>query len=284
MCLTLVPALASAQSSINKIVDTLEDEKNVENVLYSEQRDLSTKKVVKSSRIIKFTSDKLAAKLITAFKKERENALSYQAVSKPSHTVYEISFNDGNGLTSKYTLVQQGGANWILSVSIINSAKTRTRKTSHRTSTRNIRSSRSQNTGYQIIETTTFSDPDTHLYLSMLNDLDTISVSDLIKSDTEDCENGDILVAKETDSGCETYIISNNASKAKADKVNKKSKRNTKTKYYSSKSGSKSSKHKSSSSFSKSSSKSSSSKTATTNQSTIVYHSPTGEVTYIRYK
>lgn len=272
ICLTLLPTLASAQSSINKIVESLEDDKNVENVLYSEQRNLKTKKVVKSSRIIKFSSDKLAAKLISAFKKERENAISFKSVSQPSNTVYEMSFNDGEGNTSKYTLAQQEG-NWILSVSVLNSARTAKRTTTRRTNTRrtNASSSRSKNTSYQIIETTTVSDPDLHIYLSSIDDNDRISSSDLLENDFENHGNEDILVAKETDNGCETYIIRGNSSKSssKSSKTSKPSKAKSKSKSKSSKP----------SSFSKSSSS-----TTITNQGTVVYKSPNGEVTYIRYK
>lgn len=209
-CLMLMPAFMSAQSSIDKIVESLEEDKNVENVMYSEQRDPSTKKIIKSSRIIQFSSDKIAAKLISAFKKEREKAISYKSTNHPSNTVYEIAFNDGNGFTAKYTLVQQGGSKWMLSASILHYRKNKGRR---------------DQTSYQ-------SDSDEGLFDELLLNANKNQISYVVNNgnglnyteylnlpglDENEEEPDKIVVARETDSGCETFVIYNNKNKAKGE-------------------------------------------------------------------
>lgn len=202
VCLFLFPAVTFAQSSIDKVVESLEDDKNVQDVMYSEQRDPSTRKIVKSSRIIKFSSDKIAAKLISAFKKEREKAISYKATNRPSNSVYELSFNDGKGFTAKYTLVQQGSSRWMLSVSILHNRN---------------RKHRSRDVTYNNDCENVFSNDDDTFMSLVVEDY----AGDL--NDDNDCEK--IRIARETESGCETLII-HSKSKASNSRSSRKSQSN----------------------------------------------------------
>ncbi len=199
VCLMMAPTIALAQSSIDKIVDSLEDDKNVQEVMYTEQRDPSSRKIVKSSRIIQFTNDKIAAKLISAFKKEREKAISYKANNNPSNTVYELSFNDGKGFIAKYTLVQQRGSSWVLSVSILhNRHKNRKNNVNYYTDIDECDDSNNTDDG----ELLTFV-----VNSNGINYNDCIYLPDAQKTNDE---SGKIVVARETDSGCETFVIQTN--------------------------------------------------------------------------
>ena len=79
-----------AQSAIEKVVKQLESVKEAD-ITYSERRDPSTKKIIKSSRIITFKSDYYAQRLEEAFEKERENAIS----STRGKNYYLYKFTDG---------------------------------------------------------------------------------------------------------------------------------------------------------------------------------------------
>lgn len=136
LCLSLSSVAAFAQESIDRIVESLENDKNVQEVMYSEQRDPRTHKLVKSSRLIQFSNEKILNKLIAAFKKEREKAISYQVSNSPTTSVYSLRFDDGKGKTAKYDLYQESGNRWMLSVSIINGKsrlKRLTEETRHKT-------------------------------------------------------------------------------------------------------------------------------------------------------
>ncbi len=133
LCLTLISAAGYAQSSIDKIVESLENEKNVQEIMYSEQRDPGTRKLIKSSRLIQFSNQKILNKLISAFKKEREKATSYTVSNTNKGSVYSIRFNNGKGETAKYDLYQEKDNRWMLSISIINSSARGKTKVSHST-------------------------------------------------------------------------------------------------------------------------------------------------------
>lgn len=120
ICLSLTSATGFAQTSIDRIVESLENDKNVQEVMYSERRDPRTHKLLKSSRLIQFSNEKILNKLIAAFKKEREKAVSYQVSNSSNSSVYSLRFDDGNGQTAKYDLYQENGNRWMLSISIYN--------------------------------------------------------------------------------------------------------------------------------------------------------------------
>lgn len=114
-----VSAAGSAQSSINKVVEALEKNKNAQEIMYTEQRDPRTHKIIKSSRLIQFSNEKFLNKLVAAFKKDREKAVSYRSSVGPKNSIYSIKFDDGKGNTAKYDLYQENGSRWMLSISII---------------------------------------------------------------------------------------------------------------------------------------------------------------------
>ncbi|MDE6859233.1 MAG: DUF5024 domain-containing protein [Duncaniella sp.] len=133
LCLSLISAAGYAQSSIDKIVESLENDKNVQEIMYSEQRAPGTRKLIKSSRLIQFSSEKILNKLISAFKKEREKATSYTVSNTNKGSVYSIRFNNGKGETAKYDLYQENNNRWMLSISIINSSARGKTKVTHST-------------------------------------------------------------------------------------------------------------------------------------------------------
>ncbi len=118
LLIAVFPIAGYAQASLEKIVTSLEKDKAAQTVVYSERRDPSSHKIVKSSRVITFSDSKLAARIIAAFKKERNKAVKYQASNTQNQAVYSISFDDGKGSTSRYSLIQQNHSSWVFSVSI----------------------------------------------------------------------------------------------------------------------------------------------------------------------
>lgn len=119
LCVTFVSAAGFAQSSINKVVESLENDKNAQEIMYTEQRDPRTHKLIKSSRLIQLSNEKILKKLITAFKKDREKAVSYKSSVGQKNSIYSIKFDDGKGNTAKYDLYQEKDSRWMLSISII---------------------------------------------------------------------------------------------------------------------------------------------------------------------
>ncbi len=120
LCVMLVSATGFAQSSINKVVESLENDKNAQEIMYTEQRDPRTHKIIKSSRLIQISNEKILNKLIAAFKKDREKAVSYTSSVNPNKSIYSIRFEERRGYTAKYDLFQENGNRWMLSISIIN--------------------------------------------------------------------------------------------------------------------------------------------------------------------
>lgn len=112
----LIPTLASAQNQLAKLVSSIEDSKEVNNVIYTEKRDPSTRKVIKSTRVIIFSDKKLAKRLIDTIKKEREKAVSYKATNEYNSTVYQIEFDDNKGNIARYSLIQDSPSTWTFSV------------------------------------------------------------------------------------------------------------------------------------------------------------------------
>lgn len=124
LCVIIASAVGNAQTSIDKIVESLEHDKNAQEIMYTEQRNPQTHKIIKSSRLIQFSSEKILAKLIIAFKKERSKAVSYRSSVTPNSSVYSILFNDNNGYSAKYDLYQETSTRWVLSISIYRARKT----------------------------------------------------------------------------------------------------------------------------------------------------------------
>lgn len=116
----LSPLALRAQGSLANIVESIEDNKQVSNVMYREKRDPVTRKVVRSTRLIVFSDAKLAKRLVSAIKKERPNAVNYQVSNENNSSVYCIEFNDTKDY-SRYSLIQEGKERWTLSVETVSS-------------------------------------------------------------------------------------------------------------------------------------------------------------------
>lgn len=133
--------LSAAQSSISKLVNSIEDSKGCD-VIYRENRDPATRKVTYSKRLITFKNKKLAQRFEEAFRKERENSVEYQSNEDKSASVYKIRFDDNKGHCSQYTLVIEGTGHdkCTLSAEIHNAAnvskKSSRHSSSHATRTR----------------------------------------------------------------------------------------------------------------------------------------------------
>ena len=121
---------ASAQSSIEKIIEPLEDGDKGASVVYREKRNPQTRAIVESSLFLTFTDNKLANKIIEAIKKERTNSVDYSAYNEKRGKTYRIKFVDKDGGTSEYGLYQEG-SKWSLTVKTVNRTATiiRTGKT-----------------------------------------------------------------------------------------------------------------------------------------------------------
>ncbi|MDE6394187.1 MAG: DUF5024 domain-containing protein [Duncaniella sp.] len=97
---------AFAQSSIEKIVTKLEDNPKCETTTYRETRDPKTHKITSFEMTVTFKDNAIAERIISAFKNERKNAISYSAnnySNSRTNKLYMIVFNN-NGSYSKYTL------------------------------------------------------------------------------------------------------------------------------------------------------------------------------------
>lgn len=116
MALAALPAVA--QSSIDKIIASIEKEPRVEYVAYNERRNPVTKKVYKSTKVIVVKYRTYINKLIAAFRKEAKESASYE-ISRDK--VYRITFVKGSDCRA-YTLVLQGGDKALLTVEIVNDA------------------------------------------------------------------------------------------------------------------------------------------------------------------
>jgi len=122
---------ASAQSSIEKIIEPLKDGDKGTSVAYREKRNPQTHAIVESSIFINFTDNKLANKIIEAFKKERVKSIDYSAYNEKQGQTYRIKFLDKDGTSSEYGLYQEK-SRWTLTVRIFNRSATST-KSSKRT-------------------------------------------------------------------------------------------------------------------------------------------------------
>lgn len=107
MFIFLLPAIARAQSAIEKITQSIEDNPVFETSIYRERRDPQTHKVISSELIVSFTDEKMAKRIMEAFKKERQNATSYSvdnSAKKSGNRFYQIEFRDKKGMSS-YSLI-----------------------------------------------------------------------------------------------------------------------------------------------------------------------------------
>lgn len=213
LCLTLISAAGYAQSSIDKIVESLENEKNVQEIMYSEQRDPGTRKLIKSSRLIQFSNQKILNKLISAFKKEREKATSYTVSNTNKGSVYSIRFNNGKGETAKYDLYQEKDNRWMLSISIINSFARGKTKVSHSTDATPTRTIIKGN------KTINIKSGDGLERLLALDDIDFIGNDDSspvrIALETDDDENETIIIYSSSDTSDFSSSASVSSSKSK---------------------------------------------------------------------
>ena len=95
-------SLMSAQSKIDKVIDSMEGKSDVETT-YTERRSPKKKKLIMTSRIFNFTNTYYFEKLNKAFEEERSNSIS--AVKTKNQMTYR--FDNDKGISS-YTLSWTG--------------------------------------------------------------------------------------------------------------------------------------------------------------------------------
>lgn len=103
--------VAFAQKSIDKIIKDIPDNKRCE-VTYSEERNPKTKAVTRSKIVAIINSEDLARKLETAFRKERDNAVSIKLITKEHYI--KLTFCEQSSATSEYTLQRHNNKQWLL--------------------------------------------------------------------------------------------------------------------------------------------------------------------------
>lgn len=109
--LALIPAVCTAQTSLTKILDSLEDSDKVRDVIYQEKRDPKSHKIYECKRIFTFTDSKMARRIVDAFKKERSNSVKYQVNVDKESSLYVIEFRKDRNKT-RYTLIKDSGQKW----------------------------------------------------------------------------------------------------------------------------------------------------------------------------
>ena len=107
LLLAIVPSVCLAQTSLVKVLDSLEDSDKVRDVIYQEKRDPKTRKIYECKRIFTFTDQKLARRIIDAFKKERPNSVNYQINVDNNSAVYLSDFRKDR-LKTRFTLIKDG--------------------------------------------------------------------------------------------------------------------------------------------------------------------------------
>ncbi|MCI9285011.1 MAG: DUF5024 domain-containing protein [Muribaculaceae bacterium] len=129
----LLPLMVSAQSSLIRLSSSLEDNKDVSNIIYTEKRDPQTRKIVKSTRMIQFSSPKLAKKIIEAMRKEREKSVSYQEANQgPYDQIHCVEFDDNEGAVSRYTLIRDASERFTFSIQTYDSPRPKSGRRRHR--------------------------------------------------------------------------------------------------------------------------------------------------------
>lgn len=114
----MTTAAASAQSSIEKIIEPLKDGDKGYSVVYREKRSPKTRAVIESSLYLDFSDDKLANRVIEAFKKERSNSVDYSAYEDRRSKTYKIKFMDKYGSTAEYAIFKEG-SKWTITVKTV---------------------------------------------------------------------------------------------------------------------------------------------------------------------
>ncbi len=107
LLLAIVPSVCLAQTSLVKVLDSLEDSDKVRDVIYQEKRAPKTRKIYECKRIFTFTDQKLARRIIDAFKKERPNSVNYQINVDNNSAVYLSDFRKDR-LKTRFTLIKDG--------------------------------------------------------------------------------------------------------------------------------------------------------------------------------
>lgn len=116
LLLILISSLgAAAQQSVESAIKSLENSKSVTNEIYSEKRNPLDKSIIRSDRMFEFTDSKIANKIIEAIRKERNKASEFQMNNASGRAVYTITFDNGKGPYSKYSLFQNGSG-WTLAI------------------------------------------------------------------------------------------------------------------------------------------------------------------------
>lgn len=123
----LTTVAASAQSSIEKIIEPLKDGDKGYSVVYREKRSPKTRAVIESSLYLDFSDDKLANRVIEAFKKERTNSVDYSAYEDRRGKTYKIKFMDKYGSTAEYAIFKDG-SKWTITVKTISRDPAKTGK------------------------------------------------------------------------------------------------------------------------------------------------------------
>lgn len=101
----------AAQANINKVVAKIEKDSDTDYVAYNEQRDPSTHKVIRSTKVL-VINDKMAKMLRDAIERDREKAVS---IEMSKNRYFALRFISGERVTN-YTLYQQRNGKWLLSV------------------------------------------------------------------------------------------------------------------------------------------------------------------------
>ncbi len=141
LVILMLPAIARAQSSLEKITQTVEDNPKCETSIYREKRDPETRKVISSELVVYLSDEKLVNRIIEAFRKERHNAISYSvdnSTGRQGTRFYQIEFESKKGEWSSYSIIYyEYHKKWIYSVktSIYGNPENQTR-TKNRTKSR----------------------------------------------------------------------------------------------------------------------------------------------------
>lgn len=97
-----------AQTHIDKVVEQIKGSDCVENMIYSEERDPKTKKLVMTRYFITYSNPKYNQLIYDAMKKDRADATGYsEVVNTGCSAVYKIEFVNGSKKAA-YTMLLPG--------------------------------------------------------------------------------------------------------------------------------------------------------------------------------
>ena len=120
--LALIPAVCTAQTSLTKVLETLEGSDKVRDVIYLEKRDPKSHKIYECKRIFTFADSKMARRIVDAVKKERPNSVRYQVNVDKESAIYLIEFRHERQKT-RYTLIKDNEQKWTFVYQLVPSNK-----------------------------------------------------------------------------------------------------------------------------------------------------------------